>query len=85
MGMGNIDFIVPIYIHTLIKLRDVEDNNYSGIMRILQRTVYKNMTLKSEWEKIMELQGYEDGLIIDDSEVAKNFMNTALVNYYKQI
>lgn len=85
MGMGNIDFIVPIYIHTLIKLRDVEDNNYSGIMRILQRTVYNNMTVKSEWEKIMELQGYEDGLVIDDSGVAENFMNTTLVNCYKQI
>lgn len=85
MGMVNIDFIVPICIHSLIKLRDVEDNNYSGAMSILQRTVYNNMTVKSEWEKIMTLQGYEDGLVIDDSGVAENFMNTIHANYYKQI
>lgn len=85
MGMGNIDFTVPICIHSLIKLRDVEDNNYSGSMSILQRTVYNYMTVKSEWEKIMKLQGYEDGLIIDDSGVAENFMNTIHANCYKQI
>ena len=85
MGMGNIDFIVPICIHSLIKLRDVEDDNYSGAMSILQRTVYNYMTVKSEWEKIMKLQGYEDGLVIDDSGVAENFMNTIHANCYKQI
>lgn len=85
MGMGNIDFIVPICIHSLIKLRDVENDNYSGAMSILQRTVYNDMTVKSEWEKIMKLQGYEDGLVIDDSGVAENFMNTIHANCYKQI
>lgn len=85
MGMGNIDFIVPICIHSLIKLRDAEDNNYSGAMSILQRTVYNYMTVKSEWEKIMQLQGYEDGLVIDDSGVAENFMNTIHANCYKEI
>lgn len=85
MGMGNINSIVPICIHSLIKLRDVEDNNYSGAMSILQRTVYNNMRVESEWEKIMGLQGYEDGLIIDNSGVAENFMNTIHANYYKQI
>lgn len=85
MGMGDINSIVPICIHSLIKLRDVGDNNYSGAMSILQRTVYNYMTVKSEWEKIMELQGYEDGLIIDDSGVAENFMNTIHANCYKQI
>ena len=85
MGMGGIDFIVPICIHSLIKLRDVENNNYSGGMSILQRTVYNHMTVKSEWEKIMELQGYEDGLVIDDSGVAENFMNTIHAKCYKQI
>lgn len=85
MGMENIDFIVPICIHSLIKLRDVEDGDYSGAMSILQRTVYNNMTVQSEWEKIMKLQGYEDGLIIDDSGVAENFMNTIHANFYKQI
>lgn len=85
MGMGNIDSIVPICIHSLIKLRDIEDDNYSGAMRILQSTVYNNMTVRSEWEKIMELQGYEDGLVIDDSGVAENFMNTIHANCYKQI
>lgn len=85
MGMGNIDFIVPICIHSLIKLRDFEDNDYIGDMCILERTVYNNVTVKSEWEKIMNLQGYEDGLVIDDSGVAENFMNTIHANCYKQI
>lgn len=85
MGMGNIDSIVPICIHSLIKVRDVEDNNYTGAMSILQRTVYNYTTVQSEWEKIMKLQGYEDGLVIDDSGVAENFMNTIYANCYKQI
>lgn len=85
MGMGDIDSIVPICIHSLIKLNDVENNNYSGAMSILQRSVYNNMTVRSEWEKIMELQGYEDGLVIDNSGVAENFMNTIRLNCYKQI
>ena len=84
MGM-NINSIVPVCIHSLIKLHDIEDNNYTGAMSILQRTVYNNMTVTSEWEKIMELQGYEDGLVIDDSGVAENFMNTIHANCYKQI
>lgn len=85
MGMGSIDSIVPICIHSLIKLRDVEDDDYSGAMSILQRTVYNSMTVKSEWEKITRLQGYEDGLVIDDSGVAENFMNTIHAKCYKQI
>lgn len=85
MGMENIDFIVPICIHSLVKFPDVENDDYSGAMSILQRTVYNNMTVKSEWEKIMQLQGYEDGLVIDDSGVAENFMNTIHANCYKQI
>lgn len=85
MGMGNIDFIVPICIHNLIKLKDAEDNNYLGDMCILQSTVYNNMTVQSEWEKIMKLRGYEDGLIIDNSEVVENFINTIYVHCYKQI
>ena len=85
MGIWDINSIVPICIHSLIKLNDVEDNNYSGAMSILQRTVYNNMTVNSEWEKIMALQGYEDGLVIDDSGVAENFMNTIHANCYKQI
>lgn len=85
MGMGDIDSIVPICIHSLTKLRDVENDNYSGSMSILQRTVYNNMTVKSEWEKITNLQGYEDGLVIDDSGVAENFMNIIYPYCYKQI
>lgn len=85
MGMWNIDSIVPICIHSLVKLPDIENDDYSGVMSILQRTVYNHMTVKSEWEKIMELQGYEDGLVIDDSGVAENFMNTIHANCYKQI
>ena len=85
MGMGNINSIVPICIHSLIKLMDVENNNYFGTMSILQRTVYNNMTVESEWQKIMELQGYEDGLVIDNSGVAENFINTIHAKCYKQI
>lgn len=81
MGMGDINSIVPVCIHSLIKLNDIE----SGAMSILQRSVYNNMTVRSEWEKIMELQGYEDGLVIDNSGVAENFMNTIHANCYKQI
>lgn len=84
MGMVNINSIVPICIHSLIKLQDVENNNYTGNMFILQRTVYNNMTVQSEWEKIMALQGYEDGLVIDNSGVIENFMNTIFANCYKQ-
>lgn len=85
MGMGDINSIVPVCIHSLVKLHDVENNNYSGAMSILQRTVYNNMIVKSEWEKIMELPGYEDGLVIDNSGIAENFMNTIHPNCYKQI
>ena len=85
MGMVNIDFMVPICIHSLVKLRDVEDNNYIGAISILQRTVYNNMTVRSGWEEIMKLRGYEDGLIIDDSGVAENFMNSIHANCYKEI
>jgi hypothetical protein len=85
MGMGDINSIVPICIHSLIKLNDVENDDYSGAMSILQRSVYNNMTVISEWEKIMALRGYEDGLVIDNSGVAENFMNTIHANCYKQI
>lgn len=85
MGMGDINSIVPICIHSLIKLQDVETNNYVGAMSILKNTVYNNMTVEYEWEKIMGLQGYEDGLVIDNSGVAENFINTIYANCYKQI
>lgn len=85
MGMGGINSIVPICIHSLIKLSDDKNDDYSGAMSILQRSIYNNMTVKSEWEKIMVLQGYEDGLVIDNSGVAENFMNTIHANCYKQI
>lgn len=84
MGMHN-NSIVPICIHSLIKLHDIEDDTYFGVMSILQRTIYNNMRVESEWEKIMKLQGYEDGLVIDDSGVAEDFMNTIHANCYKAI
>lgn len=82
MGTDN---TIPICIHSLTKLRDVEDGNYSGAMSILRKTVYNNTTVESEWKKIMELRGYETGLVIDDSGIAENFMNTIYVNCYKTI
>lgn len=85
MGMGNINSIVPICIHNLIKVPGGKNDDYVGAMSILQNTVYNQMTVKSEWEKIMKLIGYEDGLVIDNSGVAENFMNTIYANCYKQI
>lgn len=85
MGMNDNLFMVPVCIHSLIKFRDVENNNYSGAMSILQKTVYNNMTVESEWKKIMELQGYETGLVIDNSGVVENFMYTIYANCYKAI
>ena len=85
MGMKNIDSIVPICIHNLVKIRTIEDDKYVGTLYILQRTIYNNMILEVEWRKIMELQGYENGLVIDDSGVAENFMNTIFPNCYKEI
>lgn len=84
MGMKDI-YSIPICIHSIIKLRDIEDGNYLGFMSILHRTVYNNTTVESEWKKIMALQGYESGLVIDDSGIAENFMNTIYVNCYQQI
>lgn len=85
MGMLNNGSIVPICIHNLIKMRTIETDNYGGAMFILQKTVYSNTTIESEWEKITNLQGYEDGLVIDNSGVAENFMSTIYRNCYKEI
>jgi hypothetical protein len=85
MGMGNINSIVPICIHSLIRTHDMGKDDYIGAMVILQRTIYNNIAIRFEWEKIMALQGYEDGLIIDNSGVVENLINTIHANYYKQI
>lgn len=85
MGIGDTDSVIPICIHRLSKKRDDETNNYFGDMCILQKTIYNDTTVYSEWEKIMVLQGYEDGFIIDDSGVVENFMNTISASYYKPI
>lgn len=85
MGIIDVNFIVPVCIHLLFKPIDYEDGDYVGAMSILQRTVYNNMTVYSEWEKIMTLRGYEDGLVIDNSGVVENFMNTIHANCYEQI
>lgn len=85
MGMGDINSIIPIYIHVLIKLQDVENNNYSGNTFVLKNTVDNNITVKSEWEKITGLQGYEDGLVIDNNQVIENFISVTFVNCYQQI
>lgn len=79
IGMTDISFIVPTCIHSFVKLQD----RYSGSMAILEKPGYNNMTVKSEWEKIMELQGYENGLVIDNSGVAENFMTVMYDNCYR--
>lgn len=85
MGMGDINSIIPICIHSLVKVHDIEQDIYFGAMSILERTVYNTVIVRSEWEKIMELRGYEDGLVIDNSGVAENFMNIVHPNCYKEI
>ena len=85
MGMGNNGSMVPVYIHTLAKLIDIEDDTYSGTISTLIRTAYDNMRVESEWEKVMRLRGYEDGLVIDDSGVAEYFMNTIHITCYRYI
>ena len=85
MGMINMNSIVPICIHTIVKLHDMENGEYYSAMSILQNLAYNSMTVESEWSKIMVLPGYEDGLVIDNSGVAENFMNTIYTNCYKQI
>lgn len=85
MGMGDINSIVPICIHSLIKLQDAGNAIYSSAMSILKTNVYNNTSVYSEWEKIMQLQGYEDGLVIDNSGVAENFINTVHAKCYIQI
>ena len=86
MGMSDINSIVPVCIHNLVKLHDLEgDNYYSGGTFILNRTVYNKIKVQSEWEKIMKLGGYEYGLVIDNSGIAENVMNTIQANYYKEI
>lgn len=84
MGMVGIGFTVPICIHTLTNVGNIE-NRYSCAMGILENLVYDNITLESEWNNIMGLQGYEDGLVIDNSEVVKNFINTVYVNCYRNV
>lgn len=86
MGMGDINSItrVPICIHARVEIPNGADYNYRSRMFILKQTVYNNITLESEWEKIMELQGYEDGLVIDNSGVIKNFWTT-FSNYYSHV
>lgn len=84
MGMVN-SYFIPICIHNLIRLQDYGNDEFFGTMSILQCTMYNNITVESEWNKIMKLKGYEDGLVIDDSGVAENFMNTIHANCYKQI
>lgn len=85
MGMENNYSMIPICIHSLFKSPDIEDDTYSGDMYILQSTVYNDRTVKSEWEKIMGLQGYEDGLVIDNSGVAEDVMDLIYPNCYKLI
>lgn len=85
MGMVDMDFVVPCCIHSLVKTRDAGDDDYSGTMSILQRIVYNDTTVYFEWEKVMALQGYEDGLVFDYTGVAENFINTIHANCYKRI
>lgn len=79
------DNTMPICIHTRCKLHDVEDPNYVGYMAILERTMYNTVIVESEWKKVMKLQGYEDGLVFDDSGVAENFIKMVHIKCYKEL
>lgn len=85
MGMVNINSIVPICIHSLIKIHDVVNDGYHGYTYVLERTFYNNTTIESDWERIMNLRGYEDGLVIDNSGVAENFMSITYTKFYREI
>lgn len=84
--MGNsADGVVPVCIQSLIKLRDVEDNTYTGVMSVLYITTIGNTTVASKWESIAALKGYEDGMIFDSTGTAENFMNEVLRLCYKDV
>ena len=85
MGINADNFPIPICIQSLIKSNDVEDNNYSGAMSILQKTVFNNIILEFEWDKITRLRGYEEGVIFDDTGIAESFMNTVKPVCYKDV
>lgn len=86
MGMGNYEFTMPIYVHRLDKPGDMEDDRYfSGSMYILEKTDYNNITVKSGWEQIMALPGYEDGFIFDFDGVVDNLVDSLFSYCYKQV
>lgn len=85
MGSLDTDSMIPVFIHALMKLNAVVSTEYSGTMSILRKITYNSMTVQSEWEKIMKLPGYEDGVVIDNSGVVDNFITTIYANCYKQI
>lgn len=84
MGMEE-DFMIPVCIHSLIKFYNSENPDYTGTMAVLKRTIYNNKTIRSEWEEIMKLPGYEDGFVMDNIGVVENFITTVYANYYNEI
>lgn len=85
MGMNADNFPIPICIQSLVKLPDVEDGNYSGAMSVLQKTVFNNIILEYEWDKIVRLKGYEEGVIFDDTGITESFMDTVKPVCYKDV
>lgn len=85
MGMNADTSSIPICIQSLIKLNDVENNDYSGAMSFLQKTVSNDIILESEWDKIVQLKGYEEGVILDDTGIAESFMTTVKPVCYKDV
>lgn len=85
MGISANNFPIPICIQSLIKLQDVENNNYSGHMSVLRNTVSNDIILEYEWDKITQLRGYEEGVIFDDTGIAESFMNTVKPVCYKDV
>lgn len=77
--------ILPIYIHTLFRYQSDESNNYTGTMAILRKTIYNNIAVGDEWARIMALEGYESGFIIDNSGAVDYFMRNIFPYCYEEI
>ena len=85
LGMIDTRTVAPICIHYMTRTVGAVISSSSYNMSILERLGYNNVSVQYEWQKIMELEGYEDGLVVDNSGVVENFIKNVYANCYKQI
>lgn len=76
---------VPVCIQSMAKLQDIEDGTYTGVMSVLYRNTINNTTVDSKWKDIIALDGYENGIIFDNTGTAENFMNEVKAACYKDV